>query len=1597
MLATITRSVRSRSTGLAALLNDPHAQEPVAPSAFCQIELAPQQEPEVVLEDADHVGREAAVGLAPEIGHVDGDAPAGFELPRALGEHRPKQLEVVEIGTGDAVAFELLLVLLAGEVRRRGHHESHRAVVDRVHRPGITVDERLDDGHRHRHPIVARQVRALEALVEGGGVVALAPADAEVGGRRHAASLTHAPTRSLEHTRDRDQDVWRANQSSGAGPRVVGRGAVVARPLIAVEAVPGIGVPHHLGLLTRRRGGGPELLDLVDRDAVVEVAEQPEPRRLQVGGLVDERPESETSRRDAAAVEGDRRPQRTPRRDEEGDGATHAEADDEAPLRRDGGPVQLGQRRVDVGHDAVGRQLSHVRLGRVHVAVRHLGVAAAVEEVGGDGQVPLGREPPGHVLDVVVDAERFLNHDHSAPWFSRGLVDGQRRCRFGDHGQNVPPPRVLRRVCWVPTCRPVCVTSSASTSARSGRGVNSTMGYQLGIDLGTTYTAAAVHRNGRVEVAALGDRSTVIPSVVFVKDDGGVLTGDAANRRGRSEPERVAREFKRRVGDPAPIIIGGVPYSADVLTARLLRSVVDQVAEREGSYPDAIAVTHPANWGAYKLDLLRQAVRHAGFGGYPVTYLTEPQAAAIHYSSQERVAPGAVMGVYDLGGGTFDAAVLRRTADGGFEIIGQPEGIERLGGIDFDAAVLAHVDNSLDGAVSGLDVDDREAVQAVGRLRADAVEAKEQLSSDVDVSIPISIPGVRHDVRLTRGEFENMIRPAVNETITALRRALDSAGVQPQQVQAVLLVGGSSRIPLVGQMVSAALGRPVAVDAHPKHAIAQGAAVAAAQAAGAATADTVTVVHTEEAAPAPVAVPPVGPAFEPPAQPPAGPPHPQGQQAQPPDQLAAQRRRRRMVPIAIGGAAALILAAVGFFALRGGDDPPAGGDDPVAGAVSDQGDMWIGSTGLGGLVKVNRADREIVANLPIQNVFDPPVVGEEFVWAVAGGGGIGGPIIYQIDRADATVVNRIPVPLSAAGEEGGNIELRAATGGIWARVTQSGTPATVLHVNDDGEIDVEAPTEVNAFSLASDGDRAYVLGFDGVIGSVDLEGTVRQSGTPIASGGLFVAQGEPHILAEDRIVRVDPEQMTAAETVDYVIDGSAGPLPGFDDLYPDLIVDGSTLYGAVGSEPASFFEIDVETGDTELAELPIDGNIVTVIRLAQGDADTVWAYSRLSGGQLARIDVANDDIDAITVSDEGIGDAQLVAAPDLVGVFESAATPNLSLIDDQGEIVEELSTFLFRAAPAFAGGAVWLADFIGGTTTPFATGDEEFGTPLEVAGLAREAAGVVFLPTGTGELLAVNSEDPANPTPIQLPQTAGTVVTDGERVWADGDNVFMTIDPATLTVTGTLSNTDYIPTVDYPFVANRTVAGGGALWDLTETGVNRIDVTTGQATPITLIGTPVDVSFEAGFAWVTSDDGQVARLDPATGSQVGGIDAGDAAGYVEAAGDNVYFIEMDGGLVREIVLSGPDAAQTDNIIETIEIGPGLATALTVDDELWVANQSTGVVTRIDFAGLTEEIDVGGRPVGIVGDAEGVFVVDQDGGQLIRIDPESGEIQDFEIE
>ena len=208
-------------------------------------------------------------------------------------------------------------------------------------------------------------------------------------------------------------------------------------------------------------------------------------------------------------------------------------------------------------------------------------------------------------------------------------------------------------------------------------------------------------------------------------------------------------------------------------------------------------------------------------------YTTEPEAAAAHFASTRPLGEGEVLAVYDLGGGTFDATVLRRTAQG-FEILGTPEGIERLGGTDFDDAIFAHVNYLAGGALSELDMSDPRTVVALARLRQDCTLAKEALSVDVEAIIPVFLPNRHFEVTLTpRRAGRHDPRPDRVDDRHPRPRDPRGPGRPRPTLAAVLLVGGSSRIPLVAQMVSEAFGRPTVVGPHPKHAVALGAALLA--------------------------------------------------------------------------------------------------------------------------------------------------------------------------------------------------------------------------------------------------------------------------------------------------------------------------------------------------------------------------------------------------------------------------------------------------------------------------------------------------------------------------------------------------------------------------------------------------------------------------------------------------------------------------------------------------------------------------------------------------------------------------------------------------
>ncbi len=336
------------------------------------------------------------------------------------------------------------------------------------------------------------------------------------------------------------------------------------------------------------------------------------------------------------------------------------------------------------------------------------------------------------------------------------------------------------------------------------------MSYWLGIDVGSTLVTAALCREqvgqqAQLEVVPLGARSAAVSSVVYQGRDGEVVVGEAAERRAATEPDRVVGESTRH--------------------ALLVRWVVDLVLQREGVAAQGIILTHPAGWTPGDIQAVADALAAAELP--VVRFCSGLEAAAAGYSVRERSALGCTIAVYDLGGGTCEAAVIRKTGAGSFVTLGIPERLERLGGAGFDDAVFGHVLTAVP-ALRELESGTAETARfkrSLALCRRDCTEAKEALSVQTEVTIPVLLPQVQTQVCLSRAEFEDLIRPQVQQSVEALRRTLRSAGLDPAELDTVLLIGGSSRVPLVAQLLSSELGRPVAVDPDPQVMTVLGAAV----------------------------------------------------------------------------------------------------------------------------------------------------------------------------------------------------------------------------------------------------------------------------------------------------------------------------------------------------------------------------------------------------------------------------------------------------------------------------------------------------------------------------------------------------------------------------------------------------------------------------------------------------------------------------------------------------------------------------------------------------------------------------------------------------
>lgn len=348
------------------------------------------------------------------------------------------------------------------------------------------------------------------------------------------------------------------------------------------------------------------------------------------------------------------------------------------------------------------------------------------------------------------------------------------------------------------------------------------MTWVLGIDFGTSYTTAAICANGRPEPIEI-DGQRRMPSVILVDEDGSIVVGSAAERLSATRPGRTLREPKRRLGEPTPVVLGGEPYSVINLVGALLASVYAEAVRHQGGPPTEIRLTHPASWGRPRLAELRRAAAIAGMPN--VTLIPEPVAAAVAYANDSPESERGYVAVYDLGGGTFDTAILRHTNEG-FTIQGRPGGDARLGGELFDELLAQHVTEQLtpEAASAIVASDELSWRQAAANLRSEARNAKETLSTRDYAELLVALPTGLTQVRVTRADLEGLITDYIDESVDLLARAVADAGMAPGELTAIYVTGGASRAPMIEERLRAAFpGVVVSRRNDPKMVIALGA------------------------------------------------------------------------------------------------------------------------------------------------------------------------------------------------------------------------------------------------------------------------------------------------------------------------------------------------------------------------------------------------------------------------------------------------------------------------------------------------------------------------------------------------------------------------------------------------------------------------------------------------------------------------------------------------------------------------------------------------------------------------------------------------------
>lgn len=344
----------------------------------------------------------------------------------------------------------------------------------------------------------------------------------------------------------------------------------------------------------------------------------------------------------------------------------------------------------------------------------------------------------------------------------------------------------------------------------------------IGIDLGTTNSCVCVYDGGEAKVIANPEGSRTTPSVVAFKKDGERIVGIKAKNQAMTNPNTVS-SAKRKMGTNHKFEVGDKKYTPQEISAMVLEDLKKTAEAYLGEKVTKAVITVPA----YFNDAQRQATKDAGkIAGLEVErIINEPTAAALAYGLDKQEKSEMIL-VFDLGGGTFDVSILE-TGDGVFEVK-STSGNNNLGGDDFDIRVMEYLADEFKKE-NGVDL--HKDSMAMQRLKEAAEKAKKDLSgmSSTEVSLPFLSQGeegpLHLNLNLSKAKFEDLIRDLVESTMEPVRKALKDANLTSKDIDKVLLVGGSTRIPMVQELVKKELGKEPSKEVNPDEVVAMGAAI----------------------------------------------------------------------------------------------------------------------------------------------------------------------------------------------------------------------------------------------------------------------------------------------------------------------------------------------------------------------------------------------------------------------------------------------------------------------------------------------------------------------------------------------------------------------------------------------------------------------------------------------------------------------------------------------------------------------------------------------------------------------------------------------------